>query len=194
MNYRADIHIVLFEFKDMNNKNIAMIGVVEEDIFNGLTIKELLKLVKVNKHISFQSLLGGGAGFPSPIKAEAVFKEEHLIALSNFIDNIQQEHIILANSIERYSLVMMSVLSELAKEKEKQIISILSKPAAFMGKRTIKIYEYFLEKITASSKKVIIITSETIMDATGANSSLTIYYRHRDMLVLDKFKELIMDM
>ena len=193
MNYRADIHIVLFEFKDdnVNNKNFTMIGIVEEYDFRGLTDKELLKLVKVHKHISLQSFLGGGVSFPSQIKSEAIFKEEHLIALTDFIDTIPQEHIVLLNSMERYSLAMLSVICELAKEREKKVTSILSKPPEFMGKRTVQNYEYFAEKITAHSKKVIIVTSENIFDAAGEKCSMSAYYRYRDILVIDRLKELI---
>ena len=170
MQYDVEYKIVKGHYSDSSSKNIAVIGIFATS--SRVKIPDCTDLEEgfiTEKSITLKSNLGGGAGFPVLSRVVDSFVKEHSQSIKDFILSIEEEQILLFNSLEIYSYALIGIICKQLNDK-KHIVCMIDKYPSFLGQR--RVYEASLKEIEQYSDELILLNIAE--EITNQNKSATL--------------------
>jgi hypothetical protein len=117
-----------FNDKTIQDNNIAIIGIFASRGATPANNHSLINNFSIDKTLLLEENLGGGAGFPSVRNVYNIFKKGCSSSIMDFLNSLSQEYIVLFNTEEPYSYVLMNFMNQIAIDIGKKFICISSKP------------------------------------------------------------------
>ena len=126
MNYLAKHSIMELTFPKLakcltaDTKILTAIEITTEDKLL-VDVTQLGMEIKTAEVFYFQSYTGGGVNFPPMSNVYKITLQDYADEIRRYLQNLQQNHLILLHTKGRYTIVMLEVLSQVAKEVGKKI-------------------------------------------------------------------------
>ncbi|WP_457746914.1 hypothetical protein [Sulfurimonas sp.] len=188
MDYMAEHSIVEYQFSTKSRcemlKSTKVLGVfeVDENKNDLVDISKIDTRFKSKEVLFFSSKSGGGVNFPRPSKVYEATKRDHANDITSYIKNLKEDKLVLIDAGNRYTLTIMSLLADFAKEHSKNVVCISIQPAKYDPKYMKESFALDWEDLKQRVDQSIIYDIDTTCMEIGKEMGLNQYIKFRTMV------------
>jgi hypothetical protein len=195
LQYKISYQVSQLHFNDktLQDNNIAIIGIFASRGDTPANDHSLINNFSIDKTLLLEENLGGGAGFPIVHNVYNIFKKEYSSSIMDFLNSLSQEYIVLFNTEEPYSYVLMNFMNQIAIDIGKKLICISSKPPRWRI-APMKALDISWEEIKENAYEAILFNyidsyNEKYPETSDLIKGCELYDLHRDSMLLKDIEE-----